>query len=134
VPQILTGPRPLTGAEREAADLYGGGVQVTDIVRHTGLTPAQIAAAVDLRIRHLNAHTASNLATVSARSAAAVPAERLPPRSGPTAAELATYRTRVRQWARGEGLRVPRAGIIPAPVMAAYRAAHPYEADPGAAL
>lgn len=45
---ILTGLRPMTDAEREAAALYLQKEPVGDICMRTGLTRAQVAAAVDL--------------------------------------------------------------------------------------
>lgn len=47
-----TGPRPLTEVEREAYTLHVQRVPGSSIQNQTGLTPAQIAAAVDLAKIH----------------------------------------------------------------------------------
>jgi hypothetical protein len=81
-----TGPRPMTEAEQEAWTMHLQKVPIPSIEHHTKLTPAQIAAAVDLGQVHAQLRMQSSTAvlletpaqpklpTVTVRSSTAGPA------------------------------------------------------------
>ena len=78
----LTGLRPLTPAESAAADMYAQGQDPAIIADQTGLSAAQVAAAVDLREQLLKEAAAPS----APRATAAPPRPLAPPRPTPSAA------------------------------------------------